>query len=117
MTWRVLHTVELEGPMPVGILTRIEGTSPATTTDVVNRLVAEGYMTRRQDPKDGRSRIISITDKGRQYCRDSERVVGEGLVGVLNDLSGPERRVLLDALPVLEHTVTVLRHSRHSDEA
>ncbi|WCC80917.1 MarR family transcriptional regulator [Cutibacterium equinum] len=117
VTWRVLHTIETEGPLPMGVLTRIEGTKPATTTDLINRLVDKGYVTRTPKPGDARTKLIAITDEGRRYCRESERKVGEGLADTLNEMSIEERRILLAALPTLSHLVTVLRYTPINAEA
>ena len=44
--------------------------SPGTLTSVVNTLVREGYVERRQDPGDRRVVRLYVTDKGRQICED-----------------------------------------------
>lgn len=39
----------------------------AAATSLIDRLVAQGFAERRRHPKDGRSRIISLTDTARRH--------------------------------------------------
>jgi DNA-binding MarR family transcriptional regulator len=50
--------------------------SPGTLTSVVNTLVREGYVERRQDPGDRRVVRLYVTEKGRQICEDYLRLAG-----------------------------------------
>ena len=108
VTWRVLHTLEVMGSISTGTLSRVEGTRPTTTTDIVERLERDGLVTRRRDPDDARSRLIEITDEGRDYCRRCELSVGESVVPALKELTDEERSVLIQALPALRRAVQVL---------
>lgn len=72
-------------------LSRRLGVTSAAGTQSVNRLVAEGHMTRGPHPRDGRRQILNVTDSG------FDHVMGElapllGLVFRASDsLSGEER--------------------------
>jgi DNA-binding MarR family transcriptional regulator len=50
--------------------------SPGTLTSVVNTLVREGYVDRRQDPGDRRVVRLYVTDKGRQLCEEYLTLAG-----------------------------------------
>lgn len=50
--------------------------SPGTLTSVVDTLVREGYVERRQDPADRRVVRLYVTDRGRQICEEYITVVG-----------------------------------------
>jgi DNA-binding MarR family transcriptional regulator len=50
--------------------------SPGTLTSVVNTLVREGYVERRQDPGDRRVVRLYVTDEGRRVCADYLTMVG-----------------------------------------
>ncbi len=50
--------------------------SPGTLTSVVNTLVREGYVERRQDPGDRRVVRLYVTDKGRRICEDYLTMAG-----------------------------------------
>ncbi|KXA66341.1 MarR family winged helix-turn-helix transcriptional regulator [Cutibacterium avidum] len=96
------------GSVSTGTLSRVEGTRPTTTTDIVERLERDGLVTRRRDPDDARSRLIEITDEGRDYCRRCELSVGESVVPALKELTDEERSTLIQALPALRRAVQVL---------
>jgi DNA-binding MarR family transcriptional regulator len=50
--------------------------SPGTLTSVVNTLVREGYVERRQDPADRRVVRLYVTDEGRRICADYLTMAG-----------------------------------------
>jgi DNA-binding MarR family transcriptional regulator len=50
--------------------------SPGTLTSVVNTLVREGYVERRQDPEDRRVVRLYVTDEGRRICSDYLTMAG-----------------------------------------
>ena len=41
------------------------GVSPSTLSEMINRLVEDGYVERKADPGDRRARILSLTEAGR----------------------------------------------------
>ncbi len=47
---------------------------PATVTVMINRMEKVGLLERRQDPDDKRISRIYLTQKGRNMCRELERV-------------------------------------------
>ncbi|GGL02014.1 hypothetical protein Sme01_46740 [Sphaerisporangium melleum] len=54
------------------------GTGPGTVTGIVDRLVAQGLVTRREDPADRRVRRVELTEAGR---RMTEELIDAGLAG------------------------------------
>ncbi|WP_245306513.1 MarR family winged helix-turn-helix transcriptional regulator [Acidipropionibacterium timonense] len=111
VTWRVLHILEVAGTMSVSELTRAEGNSPSTTTDLLARLDREGLVVRRRHPEDARTRLVELTEAGHEYCRVSERRLGAGLAPVLESLDGVSREALEAALPVIRRLVDDLEGS------
>ncbi|CAM2992148.1 hypothetical protein CUAC110533_10445 [Cutibacterium acnes subsp. elongatum] len=67
-----------------------------------------GLVARQRDPHDARSRLVEITDAGREYCRNCGLSVGESVVPVLNTLSDRDRGLLMRVLPALRRAVEVL---------
>ena len=49
--------------------------SLAATSELVNDLVALGYLTRRPDPSDGRAKLIDLTERGARLMADAGRRV------------------------------------------
>ncbi|WCC81095.1 MarR family transcriptional regulator [Cutibacterium equinum] len=96
------------GTISTGTLSRVEGTRPTTTTDIVERLERDGLVRRRRDSNDARSRLIEITDEGCAYCRRCEVMAGESVVPALRKLTDEDRAVLIQALPALRRAVEAL---------
>jgi DNA-binding MarR family transcriptional regulator len=61
---RLLLTLHHNGPAGGQELARGLGISLATLTGIVDRMVAHGLVTRREDPNDRRVRRIDLTDEG-----------------------------------------------------
>ncbi|MCY1157948.1 MAG: MarR family transcriptional regulator [Citricoccus sp.] len=74
----------------------------ATLTELVHRMSAQGHVTVSRDPRDGRRRVATLTDSGRDLLRQLYRPaleVNERLFNPLtaeetNQLTGLLRRVL-----------------------
>ena len=72
---QVLHLIQLSGrPMTPGDIRASTGLPSSTTTRVVDRLVAQGYVTREPDEVDRRRVVISIVparlaELGARYAR------------------------------------------------
>lgn len=83
---RMVISLSADGPASGHELARALGVSPATVTGIVDRLVAQGLVERREDPADRRVRRMALSEAGVQ------------LVEMLLD-SGEQRfRALLDYL-------------------
>ncbi|HYY55205.1 MAG TPA: MarR family transcriptional regulator [Candidatus Dormibacteraeota bacterium] len=66
--------------------------------ELVDDLVARGYLERTPDPRDARARIVRPTARGRRHLRDARKVVGE-VEAELERRIGPGRaRALREAL-------------------
>ncbi|MFN3950358.1 MarR family winged helix-turn-helix transcriptional regulator [Microbacterium sp.] len=57
------HRGEMVSPHDVATHLRI---STASTTKLIDRLVASGHLERRPHPSDGRARVVVLTDKSRR---------------------------------------------------
>ncbi len=108
----VLFTVGRMGPLRLSELAEIEGLNPTMLSRVVGKLAEEGLVRRIADPADRRAAVVDATPAGR---RMRERILGERR-DVLNvqlaRLSAEERRVLDEALPVLEALAERLKDRR-----
>ncbi|MDX1485321.1 MAG: MarR family winged helix-turn-helix transcriptional regulator [Alphaproteobacteria bacterium] len=85
---RVLFRL-LGGERSVNELARLTGVEISTLSRLLGRMSAMGLLTRRRDPADARSVIVSLTDTGRKlalehqpvYFRDYEEVLLGGFTG------------------------------------
>jgi DNA-binding MarR family transcriptional regulator len=68
------------GPLAAQDLAARIDTSPATLSGIVDRLVAQDLVARREDPADRRVRMLELTDEGRAQI---DRVIKTGQEGQL----------------------------------
>jgi DNA-binding MarR family transcriptional regulator len=74
------------------------GIDPSTMVALIDGLEKAGLAKRRPHPTDRRARAVTITAKGRRSLARGRELVGEVEDHVLQGLSGPERRQLLDLM-------------------
>ncbi|CEA07808.1 MarR family protein [Arthrobacter saudimassiliensis] len=74
------------GMLPMSKLSARLQVHPTSVTNTVDRLEAAGLVRRRPDPADGRSRLVAITDAGRDVA---QRATAD-LNGVFADIGLPE---------------------------
>ena len=99
--FRVPHTavfsvIDLSGT-PIGILAQRAGVTRQAMTQVVDELVALGYVERRDDPNDRRRRIVSLTDEGMEAIRTARRHIND-MEQEFGRQLGPDRFETLCAL-------------------
>jgi DNA-binding MarR family transcriptional regulator len=102
---KILFALRLHGAAGGQELAQIMGVSAATMTGIVDRLVAAGYVTRREDIHDRRVRRIELTSVGGALL-DSITVAGEEHQRRLLDrLSVDELRTVADAMEILQRAL------------
>jgi len=62
--WRIIAHLTQESPLTPKQLAQLTGLDQVRITRLVDPLVREGYLRRRENPKDRRSIQISLTQKG-----------------------------------------------------
>ena len=62
---KVLHLVGTERELHMSDIVHALGVSVSTVSEVVERLVERGYVTRHDDPQDRRQVVVALTDAGR----------------------------------------------------
>jgi DNA-binding MarR family transcriptional regulator len=77
---------------------RAMGIDPSTMVALLDKLEADGLVTRRPHPNDRRAREVAITAKGRKVLERGRRLNDEVEDEVLKGLSRTERRQLLGLL-------------------
>jgi DNA-binding MarR family transcriptional regulator len=91
-----------DGPARVSDLARLEGVTQPAMTGLVNRLEAEGMVTRRTDPQDARAALVELTDAGRAFVLDRRAERSRFLTAQLARLPEADQRALVAALPALD---------------
>jgi DNA-binding MarR family transcriptional regulator len=87
-----------EEGMTLGELSRRMMVSNGNVTGLVERLVTEGLVTRRQVPNDRRTHRVRLTDKGRRQFRKMAQEHEDWIADLFAGLSGREIEGLLELL-------------------
>jgi DNA-binding MarR family transcriptional regulator len=99
----VLNRLWKEGASSASILAGAERVRPQSMATMVAALEQRGLIERTPDPEDGRRQVVSLTAKGRRRAESHRQVREEWLARAMQErYSERERRVILDALSLLE---------------
>ncbi|MCJ1714783.1 MarR family winged helix-turn-helix transcriptional regulator [Microbacterium sp. M1A1_1b] len=97
-----LATVQREGPLRPGDLSRLEVVTKPTMTRILTELEQRGLIEREADPTDGRAFMVSITDAGVAAVEDA-RTQRTGIVAeLIHDLPAADLAAIAGALDALE---------------
>lgn len=102
-----LATVGSHGPITLGDLAAREQVAPPTITKVVEKLMANGLVTRSADTSDRRISRVAITAKGARQLQTYRTRRTEWLADRLRGLDTDERERLAAAVDVLEKLIAV----------
>src|SRR3954470_12427504 len=80
--------------LPLGHLAERLACVKSNVTQLVDRLEADGLVTRSHDPGDRRSRLAVLTDKGRQACALGNEIRHQAERELFRPLSADELREL-----------------------
>ena len=100
-----LASIEASGVIRLADLAAIEGVSPPTLSRIVGSLTGAGHLTRRPDPADRRSSLVSLSAGGRRVLGATRRERTAALAERLRQLTPAEIARVRDALPVLARLV------------
>ncbi|MCZ7459420.1 MarR family winged helix-turn-helix transcriptional regulator [Streptomyces sp. WMMC940] len=99
--WEVLKTLVLSGApyrLGPGDLAKRLGLTPAAMTHRIDRMAAEGLVTRDRDESNRVRVIVELTDEGRAKWLEAMRMATDFEEDLLQDLTGAERGVLGEML-------------------
>ena len=109
-----LARIEQSGPVRLGTLAELEGTTAATMSRVIDSLADRSLIERVADPQDGRASLVRISSQGGALLHDLRARNTEALRGALDQLSDEEQRVVRRAIPVLERLSDLMQTSDRS---
>lgn len=99
----VLNRLWKEGPSSASALAGAERVRPQSMATIVAALEQRVLIERTPDPEDGRRQLISLTEAGLERAENNRQVREEWLARAIHErYSEPERRVILEALSLLE---------------
>lgn len=102
-----LATMYRIGPIRPGDLAQREFVSAPTMTRTLRDLEKLGLVSRIPDASDGRSILVSVTEKGEHEVLRARSARAELLAGLLGKLDRDEVATLRDALAALERLATI----------
>lgn len=94
--------VDAGGSLPLGQLAERLACVKSNVTQLVDRLEAEGLVTRSPDPDDKRSRLAIITEEGRRLHQDGARIQREVEEQLFSTLSVDESARLTEIIAKLK---------------
>jgi DNA-binding MarR family transcriptional regulator len=97
-----LSVLVFGGPMTLGALAAAEQVRPPTMTRVVRDLERAGLVERREHERDGRSVVLSATERGVALMREGRSRRVEQLARALARLAPEDARLLSRAATLLE---------------
>jgi DNA-binding MarR family transcriptional regulator len=108
----VLFTVARMGPLRISDLAEIEGLNPTMLSRVIAELAVQGLVRRVVDPADRRAALVDATAAGRRTRAKILNERSDVLNLQLAQLTEQERRLLDEALPLLETLAERLKDRR-----
>ena len=94
----ILFQLSVNKKMTMGELTEKINRDKSTTTVLVRKLEAEGFITGEPDPTDKRSRIIYLTEKGKQFNKTARELSKELLETFYKGFSEKEKEDFFQTL-------------------
>ena len=95
------RTLNLRGEMTISEIAAATGRTLSTTSRLIDGLEAAGVVKRTENPADGRSMLVSLTDSGRKIVSEVRVEAAGPLLERLERLSLRERRTLARLLTKL----------------
>lgn len=100
--WSVLDYLDEAGPCTMTVLASATGTSGATLTRIVDRLVSRALVYRNADSGDRRRVLVHVSERGRSVTQELRPRIRAAEDGVTAELSARER----DELTRLLHRIS-----------
>ena len=94
----ILEALLHKGPMPVNAIGKKLLLTSGSITTAVDRLVARGYVARRDDPNDRRVRVVELTKAGRGLIEPAFARHEQDLERIASVLTSAERITLVNLL-------------------
>jgi DNA-binding MarR family transcriptional regulator len=91
------------------------GVTPSNVTGIVDRLIEQGLVNRREDPQDRRMLRLRSTEKGEALLTGLREKAIAGLSSVLAKMSSEELSVLVTGLSSFAHAIEVNAAGQNGD--
>ena len=96
--FKVMGILMRHGPLPMSRIGQWLGISKPNMTAIIDKLISEGRVERRQDPKDRRIVEVNLTVEGKSYMQECLKEAREQIKVRLSTLSEEETDSLYSSL-------------------
>ena len=96
-----LARIEQDGPLRLGALAELEGTTAATMSRVIDSMSERDLIERVPDPLDGRASLVQLSPEGGALVHELRAHYTEALRHALSELTPAERKVIRETIPVM----------------
>ena len=96
--FKVMGILMRHGPLPISRIGTWLNISKPNMTTIIDRLIAEKWVTRKQDENDRRIVEVCLTAEGKKYMQDRWKEAKESARRKLSNLSEDERDTLYNSL-------------------
>jgi DNA-binding MarR family transcriptional regulator len=111
-----LARIEQAGPVRLGALADLEGTTPATMSRIIDSLALRHLIERVADPLDGRASLVQLSSEGGALLQSVRARNTEALRHALSLMDADEQETIRRATPALERLSDLLQSAdRHPD--
>jgi DNA-binding MarR family transcriptional regulator len=113
-SYHVLKMLERRGPLPMSVVGKQLAIAKQNMTTLIDKLMREGLVERRQDAADRRVVQIAITPRGGRFLTTSRTALQRIIRKNLSELCEEDVRSLDAALQMIRDVVTRLEHSERT---
>jgi DNA-binding MarR family transcriptional regulator len=106
--FKVMGILVRHGPLPMSRIGQWLGISKPNMTAIIDKLISDGRVERRQDPKDRRIVEVSLTAEGKRHMQERLRETREQIRARLSTLSPEETDSLYASLENIRVILTKL---------
>lgn len=97
-----LATIDRSGPLRPAELADVERVTRPSITRIVAALESRGFISRTDDPGDGRAFVVSITPSGHEALARARAERAQDIAALMEGLTTDEVATIRQALPALE---------------
>lgn len=105
---KVIFYLSQKGPTPVSAIGKELCISKSNMTPIIDKLLADGYVNRYEDPKDRRILRIEVTEKAKEAFKMKRDFAVNALMTKLSELNNEDLTELSTALESFHHILDKL---------
>ena len=102
----ILFQLSLVDYMKMNELSEKINRDKSTTTVLVQKLINEGFVEVKTSEKDKRSKLISLSEKGRDYNKDTSQISSELIFKFYSGFSEDEKKQFYDFICRIENNLS-----------